>query len=171
MVSLGLSGCAATGPVEPVTPSPGSGDATWHSVTAPGTAHYQLSLRERASGSNLLHEVAPVYPASMLISCPPSIEIPALVIVDAHGEVIEVRVSQAINGNPTRKPFVDAVRKAAKQWHFNPLLISRQTTDARGGAGVVERTAKPFSQSYVFDFSCHGGQGTIKSQRAAAAPP
>lgn len=166
---LGISGCATTQPVEPTAPSPGSGNATWHSVTVPGTKTYELSVGESASGSNLLQEVAPVYPEAMLLRCPPSIEIPALVVVDAQGDVTDVRADGTIEANPARKPFVDAVRTAVNQWHFNPLLISHAAADARGDTHVVDRSAKPFSLSYVFDFSCHGGQGTISRHKSGAA--
>lgn len=165
-----LSGCATTKRLAPAASLPGSGDATWQGVDAPGTRHYQLSLGETASGSSLLNVVAPVYPRGMLRRCPPSVEISALVVVDDHGAVSDVRVDRAVEADPAHQPFVTAVRSAVNQWNYSPLRISHVAADANGSAHVVDRGAKPFSLSYVFDFSCHGGRGTTHTQRAATPP-
>lgn len=163
---LGLSGCAKTRPVEPTAPTPGIGEATWQSVTAPGIKHYQLSVGESASGSGLLQVVAPVYPKAMLLRCPPSVKITALVVVDDHGAVSDVRVDRALEAAPARQPFVNSVRTAVKQWNYSPLAISHRAADASGAIYVVDSQAKPFSLSYVFDFSCHGDHGSINTQQA-----
>ena len=167
---MGLSGCATTRPLEPAASLSGSGDATWHGVEAPGTRHYQLSLGETASGSSLLQVVAPVYPKDMLLRCPPSVAIAALVVVDNRGAVSDVRVDPTVEADPTLQPFVTAVRSAVNRWNYSPLAISHVAADANGSTHVVDRETKPFSLSYVFNFSCHGGRGSTHTQRAASPP-
>jgi len=158
----GLAGCAA-GPA-PIPPPPPAGDASWRAVEAADTRHYELAMGEVSSGAVPATRVAPVYPASLLASCPPPREVTARLIVDDQGKVAEVRVAQESLADAELRLFIDAVRTAARQWDFQPLTISRWAADAEGESHVVDQSAKPFSQDYVFRFECHGGEAAVTSQ-------
>lgn len=160
-----LAGCAST---QRIPPSPPKGDATWHVVAPAGTARYQLALGEVSSGGTPFRRVAPVYPSSLLASCPPPQEVPALLVVDGQGRVGEVRVVDEAQADASRHAFIDAVRAAALQWQFSPLTITRWAADADGNSHVVDSETKPFSLAYVFRFECHAGKSTVSS--AAATP-
>lgn len=148
---LTLVGCATTPPLPP-----------------PGTTRYQLALGEVSSGGTPFQRVTPAYPPDLLARCPPPQEVPALLIVGAHGRVDEVRVTGEAQADARRRAFIAAVRVAALQWQFSPLQIDRWAADADGNSHAVDSETRPFSLAYVFRFACHAGKPTVS---AAAAKP
>ncbi len=129
----------------------------------PGTRRYRLALGEVSSGPVLADRVRPVYPADQLSACPPLVNIQALLIVDESGGVREVRVTDEAPAGTARRRFVAAVRMAALQWRFSPLLISHWAADAEGNSHVVDSETRPFSLAYVFHFECHAGKATVSA--------
>lgn len=158
-----LAGCAST---RFIPPAPATGDASWQLAVPAGTQRYQLAMGEISSGGTPIQRVAPLYPADQLAACPPPQEVPALLIVDRQGEVGEVRVVDEALADASRRAFIGAVRVAALQWRFNPLLINRWAADADGNSHVVDSETKPFSLHYVFRFECHAGKSIVSSASA-----
>ena len=152
-----LAGCAHLAP-EPPTGT-GVGSASYRTATGTGLAHYQLALGQTAMGATLQAHEAPAYPPSMLASCPPQVELPARVIVDAQGRVGDVRMDPS----PAQRPFADAVRLAVQGWRYAPLTITRWAADAQGDSHPVDSEAKPFSLDYVFTFRCEHGRASVSS--------
>lgn len=163
LLSMALVGCAS---VPPASPSPSStGDATWRMVVPEGTARYELAMGDVSSGATPFKRVTPTYPDSRLAACPPPQDVQARLIVDQAGKVGEVRVADEATPDAGRRPFIAAVRAAALQWEFSPLLISHWAADADGNSHVVDSEAKPFSLDYVFRFECHAGKSTVSTAR------
>jgi len=165
IASLILGGCA-TSKLAP--PPPATGDASWRIESSPGTVRYQLAMGEISGGGTPFQRVSPVYPASLLASCPPPEEIPALLIIDGQGAVGEIRVAGEPQADSARQAFIEAIRVAAKQWRFNPLQINHWAADADGNTHVVDSETRPFSLTYAFRFACHGGKSMVS---AAAGTP
>ena len=172
IVSSGLAAClAACGQVPPQTSATRpQGDATWHAVVPAGTARYELALGEVSSGAAPEHRVTPVYPASLLASCPPPEEVRALFIVSATGKVDEVRIDDEASAGADRRLYIAAVKTAAIQWSFLPLKVERWAADASGESHLVDSQARPFSLAYDFHFECHGGAARVTAGDAASAP-
>jgi hypothetical protein len=166
-----LVGCAATRPDSAAAPA--QGDTTWHAVVPEGTRRYELALGEVSSGAALAHRVAPVYPPALLAACPPRVEVRALLVVDAAGKVDEVRFDEARiaedGAAAGRRPYIEAVQAAAKQWIFVPLQVERWAADASGESHVVDRQARPFSLAYDFHFECHGGAAAVTTDDVPSA--
>lgn len=165
VLSIALTGCATT---QHSLPPAAIGDASWRVVAAPGTVRYQLAIGDVSSGATPFERVAPVYPAALLAACPAPVEVEALLIVNRAGKVGKVWMADEATAGPNRRPFIDAVRVAARQWQFNPLQITHWAADAEGDSHVVDSETRPFSLSYVFRFACHAGKSTVS---AAAAKP
>lgn len=164
-----LTGCATTSRMAPPTPS-AIGEASWRPVSAPGTARYQLAMGEVSSGATPLRHVTPMYPAGQLAACPPPQEVQALLIVDQAGKVSEVRIVDEAGADTGRRPFIAAVRVAARQWQFTPLQVSRWAADANGNSHVVDEETKPFSLGYAFRFECRAGQSSVSTEASGAHP-
>ena len=163
-LALLLAGCATTQPAPP----PATGDASWRIANPPGTVRYQLALGEVSSGATAFRRVAPVYPPSVLASCPAPQELPVQLIIDTHGAVGEVRVAGEAQADANRRAFIDAVRTAALQWEFTPLQISHWAADAEGNSHVVDSQARPFSLTYLFRFACTGGRASVSTRPGGA---
>ncbi len=162
-----LGGCATTPPAG----APASAGATsWRMADTPDTEHYALAMGEVAFGATPLRRVAPIYPPSLLQQCPPPLEQRALLIVGVDGTVREVRVEDEATADPTRRSLIAAVRAAARQWTFSPLLKERWAADAEGNSHVVDTATLPFSRSYVFRFQCEHGRGSVTAGKRAAGP-
>lgn len=160
---LGLTGCATAPSVPP--PPPPVGDASWRIVAPPGTTRYQLAMGEVSSGATPFQRVTPVYPAAVLLRCPPPREVSALLVVGERGRVEEVRVADEALADADQRAFIAAVRDAALQWEFNPLTINRWAADADGNTHVVSSDTRPFSLTYVFRFACHGGRSQVSGEQ------
>lgn len=165
VLGTALAGCA-TPPHAP--PPPATGDASWRIVAPPGTARYQLAMGEVASGATPFRRVAPRYPPELLATCPPPVDVQALLIVGPSGKVEAVRVADEGTANAARHRFIDAVRVAARQWQFAPLQITHWAGDADGSTHVVDSQTRPFSLTYAFRFECHAGKAAVST--AAARP-
>lgn len=159
--ALWLVGCATVPPATIPQP-PAKGDASWRAVEAPGLGYYQRAPGEVSMGASISRRVNPIYPATQLGACPPPVEITALLIVDAHGEVTEMRVL-ATSPRGVNAGFADAARMAALQWRFEPLVMTHRPADAADNSHQLDSAAQPFSGAYVFHFECHAGQGAASA--------
>jgi hypothetical protein len=158
-----LAGCARLATTPPA--ESGLGSASYRTAAGTGLAHYQLALGQVATGAAPQAHEPPAYPASMLAACPPLVELPARVIVDARGLVDDVRVDPP----PAQQPFADAVRRTVRDWRYTPLTITRWSADADGNSHPVDSETEPFSLDYVFTFRCeHGHAGVSSGPRPAS---
>jgi hypothetical protein len=162
---LVLAGCATTRPTSALPP-PATDDASWRAAEPAGTVHYRLAMGEVSSGGKPFERPAPVYPSGPLASCPPPQGALAVLVVDEAGKVSEVRVAGEVQAGASMHAFIAAVRAAALQWQFNPLLINHWAADAGGNSHVVDSETKPFSLAYVFRFECHAGKSTVSAAQA-----
>ncbi|MFC4763287.1 hypothetical protein [Dyella koreensis] len=166
MVCPGLCGlllvaCATT--KQETRPPPAAGDATWHMVQPESTRRYELAMGDVSSGAVPFHRVAPVYPPSLLASCPSPVEVQALLVVNQEGKVDDVRVVDEVTADAERHLYIDAVRVAARQWDFSPLQITHWAADANGESHVVDSKSRPFSLTYAFRFECHAGRAEVST--------
>ena len=152
-----LAGCAHT--AQKPGAAPGIGSASYRVADGTGMAHYELAMGQIATGATLEAHQSPTYPAAMLATCPPLVEVPARVIVGTQGSVDDVRV----NPPPAQPAFANAVRQAVRGWRYSPLTITRWAADADGTSHPVDTEAKPFSLDYVFTFRCEHGHATVTS--------
>ena len=160
---LVLVGCATTQPM----PAPlAKGDASRRMVVPEGITRYQLAMGEISSGATPFQRVTPIYPTDQLAACPQPQEVQAQLIVDAVGKVSEVRIADEAQAAANRRQFIAAVRVAALQWQFNPLLVSHLAADADGNSHVVDSETTPFSLDYVFRFECRAGKSVVSSAAA-----
>ena len=165
LLAMLLVGCTQA-PTRPPAPLP-TGDASWKAVVPEGTARYQLAMGEVSSGAAPDHRVNPVYPPSLLMRCPPPVEVRALLIVNAAGKVDDVRVEEPDDAG--RRPYIDAVKIAAMEWSFLPLKVERWAADANGESHVVDSETRPFSLAYDFRFECHAGAAHVTTGDAPSA--
>jgi hypothetical protein len=161
-----IAGCA-TQQSAPSLPPP-TGDASWHIKEAEGTKHYTLAIGSVSSGAAATDRVTPIYPQGELASCPPPLEVEALLIVDKAGKVSEMRVANEAQADTHRRQFIAAVRTAALHWDFLPLKVDRWAADANGDSHVVDSETLPFSQTYVFRFACHAGKAAVSGGTVVA---
>lgn len=152
-----LAGCVHTAQKQDA--QPGIGSASYRPAEGTGLAHYKLAIGQIAMGATLDAHEPPAYPAAMLATCPPRIELPARVIVGAQGNVNEVRM----NPPAAQQSFAESVRAAVQRWHYTPLTITRWAADADGTSHPVDSEAKPFSLDYVFTFQCEHGRTSVSS--------
>lgn len=163
---LVLAGCAST----PTTKQsgPATGEANWKAVLPPGTVRYQLALGDVSSGASPEQMVPPIYPPALLHTCPAPVQVQALLIVDKSGKVTAVRVAGENLADATQRPFIAAVRAAARRWQFVPLQITHWAADADGNSHQVDSGTRPFSLTYQFHFACHAGKPAVATSPAAA---
>ncbi|MGN2246654.1 hypothetical protein ACFWZ3_08180 [Frateuria sp. GZRR35] len=158
-----LAGCAHTS--QKPTAAPGVGSASYRTAGNSSLAHYNLAIGQIAMGATLDAHEPPAYPAAMLATCPPVIELPARVIVSTQGNVDEVRM----NPPAAQQPFAESVRAAVRRWRYTPLTITRWAADADGTSHPVDTEAKPFSLDYVFTFRCEHGRTSVASGSESTA--
>jgi hypothetical protein len=158
---LGLASCASVPPPTPAPPPPPEGEVNYHAVENKDARHYQLTPAETtvlpAIGP---HNAAPVYPSALLARDLPPVTVRATLIVDAHGQVTAVRFAGRDGDDPVRAAFQQAVRRATRQWTFEPLLIQHWKPTA-DGAKVVRSEPMPFSQAYDFRFALRDGKPVV----------
>ncbi|SFR93965.1 hypothetical protein SAMN05216570_0912 [Dyella sp. OK004] len=138
-------------------------------VLPEGTQRYELAMGDVSSGAAPFHRVAPVYPPSLLASCPSPVDVQALLVVNQAGKVDDVRVADEATADTARRLYIDAVRVAARQWDFSPLLITHWAANANGESHVVDSETRRFSLTYAFHFECHGGRAEVSTSDAPPA--
>lgn len=127
-----------------------------------------LPLGETYSGGEPLSRVAPVYPPTMVQTCPAQQDIDAVVYVNADGtvsDVIEAVIDMVV---PPQETFFAAVRPALMQWRFEPLRVENWAADAAGNAHAVDGGARRFARRYSFRFSCHDGKTSVSGKAGGA---
>ncbi|HKR76818.1 MAG TPA: hypothetical protein VJR95_09130 [Rhodanobacter sp.] len=166
LLALGAAGCATIA-AQPAR-APNEGSASYRMLDDGHMAHYQLAMGDTATGATPFRRVTPVYPPERLAACPPVQEVRVQVIVDAAGQVSDVRDLPANDATavPRSPSFYAAVRAAVLQWQFNPLRINHWAADADGNTHEVDSANKPFSLMYAFRFECHAGKATVSSAPA-----
>jgi outer membrane biosynthesis protein TonB len=158
---LGLAACASVPPSAPAPPPP-AGEVNYHAVENKDARHYQLTPAETTVSPAIgPHNEPPIYPAALLARELPPVTVRATLIVDAHGRVTAVHFAEHDRDDPVRAAFERAVRRATRQWTFEPLLIQHWKPTADGGAKVVRSEPMPFSQAYDFRFALRNGKPVV----------
>lgn len=127
-------------------------------AAASHTRSNTLALGDVTSGGAPLRHDEPIYPASALTRCPATVEVAAQVTVDEHGAVIDVAIPPR-----TDPAFAQATQSAARQWLYEPLLVTHWAADADGESHAVDSLARPFRLDYVVHFACREGQVEVNS--------
>ncbi|WP_233171811.1 hypothetical protein [Dyella sp. ASV21] len=159
LASTVLLAACASAPSNTASPRPATEvDAAHRAADRGEVAHYELALGQVSTGAVPREHPAPVYPVALREARLPPQEISARLIVDAQGRVSEVCIDGANPADPLRSPFDAAIRAAALQWTFEPLMVSQWAADANGNTHEVGRQAQPFRFDVVFRFAWKDGK-------------
>lgn len=91
----------------------------------------------------------PQYPAGLLSSRLPPVNVQASLVVDGDGAVTDATI---IEGDSVPPEFAQSVLVAVRSWRFSPLKRRKE--------GKVE--ALPFSQQYTFTFRQVNGRAVVE---------
>ena len=153
-----LTGCAVHGLRTAASAKP---DRAGESARPVAMTRYSLPMGNIASGGNLIERPLPVYPKSMLASCPARFDVQVVLYVNRDGRVEQV-VGEVVDATPPHwRVYFPPVQAAALQWRFNPLRVTHWAADVDGNSHVVDSANKPFKRFYTFQFACHGGKPVV----------
>ena len=123
--------------------------------------HYRLPMGDVSSGGNVIERPLPVYPKSMLASCPARFDVHVRMVVNRDGRVENV-IGVVLDATPPHWNFYfPPVQAAAMQWRFSPLRVTHWAADVDGNSHVVDSANKPFKRFYTFQFACHAGKPVV----------
>ena len=155
---LVLAGCAMY--AARTGASAGSSDAG-RSARPVAMQHYTLPMGDISSGGNVIERPLPVYPKSMLASCPARFDLQVVMDVNRDGRVEHV-VGEVVDAIPPHwRVYFPPVQAAAMQWRFNPLRVTHWVADVEGNSHVVDSANEPFKRKYTFRFACHAGKPVV----------
>ena len=137
----------------------------YSAYVAAGTPRYEEKENEVSNRPMPVEHPPPVYPQAAIALGLRRVDIGARVIVDAEGNVDEVRIA-ASNARPPL--FDEAVREAVLRWRYTPLTFTRweDVKDAQGNvvdSRQVSAERKPFSLDYDFVFELRDGKPVVGS--------
>lgn len=139
-------------------------ETSYRLITPPDAPHYSLQPGQSASlpAPVIGHFAPPVYPASLAHPGMPPVEVKAQLVFGSDGKVEGVYFMPDSYAGAGQALFEDAVRAAAKDWAFTPLVFEAYTG---GGKAPVEleRTAKPFSLWFEFRFDMVAGKPVVET--------
>lgn len=139
-------------------------ETSWKQITPPGAPHYSLQPGQAASLPTPVigRFEPPVYPPTLAHPGMPPVTVKAQLVFDASGKVSGVYVLSNSYTGAGHALFDDAVRAAAKDWAFTPLVF---TETHGGGATPVALTheAKPFSLWFAFHFDMVDGEPVVET--------
>lgn len=148
-----VAGCQS----QPITATTTSTKVGYKAISPENAARYTLAPGESATQPSLLLRRDPDYPTELLAATTTSIEVMARLVVAAHGHVSDVLIQPDLGKNFSRNPFNEAVRKAALQWTFMPLSMTRWV-ERPGISRTLETTKEPCSLWYLFRFEIVAGR-------------
>ena len=164
-VALLLTACAV--PKVVVKPQPTINPETSYKLLTPKNApHYDLKPGQSATlPQPLIGRFAPPeYPPSLAHSGMPVVLIKAQLVFAASGHVQGIFIVSNSWTAAGHALFEDAVREAAMEWVFTPLVFEQPI----GGGGTpitFRRETKPFSLWFEFRFAMVNGKPTVSSSK------
>ncbi len=169
----GLALCACNHAVKPTATPPETQVAFRLSAAGGQTPRWEMHKGESANIPAMIVHEAPAYPESAVALRLPLVVVEAKVIVDAEGQVSEVRIVPA-EATPLRDLFEEAVRTGVGQWRYTPLEFTRwkDVLDAHGNVVDAKREAverKPFSLDYEFRFELRDGKPFVGTAAQAGS--
>lgn len=163
--ALSLAGCAMHGVRTGTSTTP---NGPPHAGQAVAMTHHTLPMGNISSGGNLLKRHLPVYPKSMLGSCPARFDVQVVMDVNRDGRVEHV-VGEVVDATPPHwRDYFPPVHAAGMQWRFNPLRVTHWAADVDGNSHVVDSANKPFKRFYTFRFACHDGKPVVSVVEGSA---
>jgi hypothetical protein len=156
--TLSISACSTQTVLEP-NPQP---KTSYELMRPMGAPQYAYPAQEQVVYPKPKKQVTPVYPPDLVRPGAPAVTVPAQLVMDQDGRVIGVYSSNAEKSGPSRALFEAAVRKAAMQWSFSPLLYVHVCLE-NCPDGPYQVTAKPFSLWYVFRFKVVNGKPIVET--------
>lgn len=159
MSTLLLAACAMHGARTGASATP---DGVGDYVRPAAMKHYTLSMGDISSGGNVIERLLPVYPESMLASCPARYDVPVRMVVNRDGRVDDV-IGVVLDATPPHwNLYFASVQAAVLHWRFNPLRVTHWAADVEGNSHVVDSANKPFSRKYTYRFACHAGKPVVR---------
>ena len=157
---ISLSACGTRTVLKP-TAQPRT---SYELITPPDAPHYSLQPGQSAQlpKPEIGHFAPPVYPASLAKPGAAPVVVKAQLTFGADGRVSGVYLLPDSYAGPGHLLFEDAVRAAAADWRFTPLVFE-QYSDPAMDAGTLEREAKPFSLWFAFHFAMVNGKPIVET--------
>jgi len=158
VAALGLvaalsSGCRSMPQNGNIPPAVG---VAYHTVIPPGAPRYHLKSGEAVQMPVLEEKVIPEFPPMLITSEDRSVQILAHLVINEFGSVDRANFEASIDDYEL-EPFRASIRKAVMAWKFSPMVIIRTVSDGRDSKIKRERTAKPVSLWYQFQFMITNG--------------
>lgn len=158
---IALAACSETRTVLKPTANPRT---SYKLITPPDAPHYKLQPGESASlpGPEKGLFAPPIYPPSLARPGMPPVRVRAQLVFDTQGHVSEVVILPDSYAGPGHVLFEDAVRSAARDWAFTPLVFEERT----GGGDTpvtLKREARPFSLWFEFRFDMVDGKPVVET--------
>ena len=157
---IAVSACGTRTVVQPEL----NPETSYRQLVPEGAARYTLAPGESAAQPVLRRHDPPVYPSVLVHAGATPVTVVAQLIVDSAGRVQRVVVTSDSAREADRPLFESAVRKAAMQWVFSPLLLRHRTNGSNEEAPFVT-TAKPFSLWFAFRFEVAGGKPLVRTEK------
>lgn len=164
VATTALAGCAAR-VVKPSAPV-AKPETSYKLVAPPGAPQYALKPGQSASLPTPLigHFAPPIYPATLAHPGMPPVTVTAQLAFGTDGKVYSVRIVSNSYAGVDHALFGDAVRTAAKDWAFTPLVFEAYV-DHAGATPALQRTPKPFSLWFEFRFAMVDGKPAVAATR------
>jgi hypothetical protein len=164
-VLAGIVQCACTHEVKTPDTTPQTA-VSYRASVEPGAPKYAEVENETSNMPTPIDNPAPRYPESVIALHLPLVKVSAKVIVDADGNVGEVRIAAPTQATAYPPEFDTAVRDALSRWRFNPLRFTRweEIKDEQGDvidSRAVSVVARPFSLDYEFRFELRDGKPIV----------
>lgn len=142
-------------------------ETSWKLITPNDAPRYNLKPGQSASlPEPLIGRFAPpAYPPSLAHPGMPVVLIKAQLVFAASGRVQGVFILTDSFTGSDKTLFEDAVRKAALQWVFTPLIFEQSIGGSGSTPVTFKREAKPFSLWFEFRFAMVNGKPTVSTSK------
>lgn len=139
-------------------------ETSWKLVEPAGSPQYALQPGQSAVEPEPVigHFAPPMYPPALVRRGMPPVTVTAQLAFGTDGKVYSVRIVSNSYAGVDHALFADAVRTAAKDWVFTPLVFEAYVGDA-GARPALQRTPKPFSLWFEFHFDMVAGKPVVET--------
>lgn len=152
-----LSACSGTRTIVKPTAKP---ETSYKLITPAAAPHYTLQTGQSAILPKPVTFAPPTYPAALAHPGMPRVTVKAQLAFDAQGNVANVYILSNSYAGAGHALFDDAVRAAAKDWSFTPLVFQAYTGSGKTMTSL-QTTTKPFSLWYAFTFDMVNGKPVV----------
>lgn len=164
LCGVALGSCSSVPQPHSEAKSVTTSDVSYHEFVPDTAIKYSLQPGEGATRPELIKGRNPIYPASLLDDHHVPVTVTAKIVADESGHVSSV-VIDSYEGNQSEYDlFATAVREAALQWEFTPLLIEKQVVLPNGARGLTTKRY-PFSLWYIFTFKIVNGKPQVSASK------